>query len=200
MPISFERSWPNKKITTYYQQKISVWGFFVMIRGMLERVQFVDENDAPIGGGTREEAWEKGIYRRISRVILKNEDGEILIQKRSPLKKTGANCWTDSSSGHVDEGEGYDEAAHREMFEEIGITTDITFLGKFLIVEQKNGKDYRFFNQCYTGTITKNTPIKIQEEEVSEAKWISIEEVKKLIHDSPEDFTSALIESIKRFY
>ena len=100
----------------------------------------------------------------------------------------------------MDEGEGYDEAAYREMFEEIGVTTDLTLLGKFLIVERAGEKDLRFFSQAYTGTIAKSTPIKIQKEEVSEAKWMSVDEVKKLIRDTPEDFTSALIESIKRFY
>lgn len=88
---------------------------------MDERIIFADENDVQIGVGTREEAWAKGLYVRIVRAILKDEKGRILSQHRSPTKKSYANCWTDSASGHVDEGESYDFAISRELKEEIGL-------------------------------------------------------------------------------
>ena len=45
---------------------------FAIVKGMTESIIFVDENDNPIGTGTREEAWAKGIYVRIVRAILKD--------------------------------------------------------------------------------------------------------------------------------
>lgn len=81
---------------------------------MTERVQFVDENDNPIGAGPREEAWEKGIALRHAYIVLRDKDGNFLLQQRSQLKKKNPGRYTYAATGHVDEGESYDEAAVRE--------------------------------------------------------------------------------------
>lgn len=167
---------------------------------MEERIQFVDENDNPIGAGSREEAWQKKIHHRRVRVILRNEDGDILIQKRSAQKKSYPNIWTDSASGHVDEGESYEQAVYREMIEEIGIKTELRPVGKFLTIEPKAGNQVPIFNMSFEGTVSKDVKMNMQEEEVSETKWVSLAELKNLMKESPKDFTPAFLESIKRFY
>lgn len=167
---------------------------------MEERIQFVDENDSPIGAGSREEAWQKKIHHRIVRVILRNEDGCVLIQKRSAQKKSYPNLWTDSASGHVDEGETYEQAVNREMIEEIGIKTELKLIGKFLTIEPKGGNQVPIFNMSFEGVIPKDTRIDMQQEEVSETKWVSLSELKLLMKEGPENFTPAFLESVRRFY
>lgn len=54
---------------------------------MTERIIFVDENDQLIGVEDRENAWAKGIYVRNICAILRNQNGRILLQRRSMLKK-----------------------------------------------------------------------------------------------------------------
>lgn len=167
---------------------------------MQERIQFVDENDNPIGAGTREEAWMNRIHHRMVRVILKNQKGEIMIQKRSANKKSYPNLWTDSATGHVDEGESYEQAVAREMAEEIGINTELRPVGKFLTLENKAGNDVPIFNMSFEGIIPKDAQINLQVEEVSETRWISLPDLKILMKDEPDIFTPGFLESIKRFY
>ena len=167
---------------------------------MSERIIFVDANDEPIGVGTREEAWAKGIHMRIVRVILRDENGRILSQHRSNQKKSYPNRWTDSASGHVDEGDTYDSAIAREAKEEIGVTTDITYLGKFASKDIQKDKTILEFNAIYEGSITSTTPLALQESEVSEVKWFELDELKQAMQDDPEQFTPGFREVIRRFY
>jgi len=167
---------------------------------MTVKIQFVDENDVPIGSGTRQEAWAKGVYHRIARVILKDESGRILSQLRSSHKKMYPNRWTDSASGHVDEGEDYETAIKREMKEEIGLEAELRFVGKFLTRHLNNGIESPVFNGIYEGTISMSTPILLQESEVAEVKWLTLADLKAEILANPDRFTPGFVEVILRFY
>lgn len=103
---------------------------------MSERIQIVDEDDQPIGASTRQEAWANGSYYRLVQIVLRDEDGDFLLQKRSMEKPLYPGRWTNAASGHVDEGETYETSAPRELAEEIGVEVPLTFVGKFLV--QKN--------------------------------------------------------------
>lgn len=164
---------------------------------MEERIQFVDENDQPIGGGTREEAWAKGIYKRLAIILLIDGNGNVLLQKRSESKKVYPGAWTASASGHVDEEEEYEAAGKREMKEEIGIATDLNFVGKFLLEELIGDKDARMFNAVFVGIISPDTEITVDENEVSETKWFKIDELQDIFTSNPDMYTPTLKESIK---
>lgn len=167
---------------------------------MSERIIFVNEHDEPIGVGTREEAWAKGIYMRIVRVILRDEHGRFLSQRRSKQKKSYPDRWTDSASGHVDEGDTYDSAVKREMNEEIGVDVPLHPIGKFQSEDITVDKKILEFNAIYEGTISSSTPLALQESEVSDTKWFELDELKQLMQDAPDQFTPGFRETIARFY
>ena len=171
-----------------------------MIKVMDESIIFVDENDVPVGTGTREEAWANGIYVRIVRAVLRDENGRILSQLRSAEKKSYPNRWTDSASGHVDEGDTYESAIGRELEEELGLETELTFLGKFASKDITDGKTILEFNAVYEGRIDSSVSLDLQETEVSDTKWYELGELKQLMKDDPESFTPGFRELIARFY
>ena len=82
---------------------------------MPERIQIVDKNDQPIGTSTRQEAWANGSYYRLVQIVLRDEEGNFLLQKRSMTKSLYPGRWTNAASGHVDEDETYQIAAPREL-------------------------------------------------------------------------------------
>lgn len=167
---------------------------------MEEKIQFVDKNDQPIGAGTREEAWAKGIYQRLSIILLTDGEGNVLLQKRSELKKIYPGAWTASASGHVDEGETYEMAARRELKEEIGVDTELQYVGKFLTEEIIDEKDARMFNSVFTGMLSRNTKLNLDEKEVSDTDWFKISELVNNFSSNPTLYTPSLKQSIHQFF
>lgn len=166
---------------------------------MPKDVQIVDENDEPIGSASSQEARDKGLHHRIARVILTDENGRILSQRRSATKSLYANLWTDSASGHVDVSESYETAILREMMEEIGVVANLTFVGKFLTKHINNGKETPVFNGVFKGVISSKTDFVIDPIEVGDVKWFESAELQQAIDEHPEDFTQGFKEVIERY-
>lgn len=89
---------------------------------MSKPIQIVDENDQPTFEATKQEAWDNGLWHRVARIMIENNAGEILLQHRSPTKDIFPDCWDNSAAGHVDAGEDYEQAAIRELEEELGFS------------------------------------------------------------------------------
>lgn len=167
---------------------------------MPERIQIVDENDNPIGTATREEAWRDGLYHRLVRIVLEDENGRLLSQKRSANKKLYPNCWTDAASGHVDEGESYDETAKRELAEEIGVEAELEHIGTFFFSAEEGDKKVRQFHGVFKGVIPSTTEFHLEPDEVSDIRWFEKSELKQSITEHPEQFTPGAAEVIRRYY
>lgn len=147
-----------------------------------------------------EEAYAKGSVHQIVRVMLENPKGLILLQKRSPTITRFPNRLDHSVAGHVDEGEAYETAAQREMFEEIGLK-DIKLkeIAHYYSEEQYKGSVLKRFNKLYQGKINF-TPKNLSEDEVAEVRWFDINDIKKLVKSNSDNFTPGLIEVIKKYY
>ena len=80
----------------------------------------------------REEVHSKGLWHRAVVVFLVNSKNQVLLQRRSPLKKKWPNMLDVSAGGHSNAGEFGYETAIRETYEELGVKVkkeDITFIG-----------------------------------------------------------------------
>jgi isopentenyldiphosphate isomerase len=153
---------------------------------------FVDENDIPIGSGSMQDAREKGIVYRIIQIFITNSKGEMLLQRRaSHAHMTSAGKWDQSVGGHVDAGEGYDEAAYREMKEEIGIENVPLREVKKYYSEGGDVSIIKRFNMLYTGVY--DGEVMPNPEEISEVKWINPADLEAWIERSPNDFTNGCI-------
>lgn len=167
---------------------------------MAELLTFVDENDNPIGSGDRKEAWTKGLYTRNIRVMIRDENGRILSQKRSVKKGTYPGMWTVAASGHVDAGEEWDVAATRETHEEIGVAVEVHEVGRFNFSDDSDGKKVRQVIRVYEGVISSSTQFKLEENEVDDIQWYDLDDLKLQMVKTPDDFTPSFHETTKRFY
>jgi isopentenyl-diphosphate delta-isomerase len=75
------------------------------IRLMEELCIVLDNNDRPVGSGTKKlchlmENIDQGLLHRAFSVFLFNEDGKLLLQKRADEKITFANMWTNTCCSH----------------------------------------------------------------------------------------------------
>ena len=82
----------------------------------------VDEEDKIIGKiSSQKLSTVKPSQLRFINIVLINDKGEILVPKRSSNRNLFPNCYDFSVGGHVNSGEEYEEAAYRELREELGI-------------------------------------------------------------------------------
>lgn len=162
-------------------------------------IQIVDEDDQPLGSASKHEAWEKGLLHRIVSILVENKNGQLLLQKRGPLVAISPDTWDSSAAGHVDEGETYEQAALREIAEEIGLKNiELEELGYWRSRDEIDNRILNRFNKLYRVRV-KNPVFVLQETEVREVKWFSMPEIKLLLKETPEQVTSGLIEDIKLY-
>ena len=138
---------------------------------------------------------------RIARIILKDETGRILIQRRSLSKKTSPNKWTDSASGHVETGETYEDAIRRETKEEIGIELDdIIYLGEVATKHKHNDTDLTILNGVFKGQISSQVKLILDPIEVSDVQWTDLDAIKSQIAEKPDDFSPGFKKIIQLYY
>lgn len=164
-------------------------------------IQEVDEHDSPIGGMSRKEAKLTGRKHRIVRVIVEDEHGNTLVQKRVASKDSYPNCWDNAAAGHVDLGESYDEAVKRELQEEIGVTNaDLEEVAYFYSeVITPIGQKMNRFTKIYKTVLPHNTNFVCQPSEVSEVQWITKDELRAMAEENTQ-ITDGLLLTCERYY
>ena len=149
---------------------------------MTEYVYHVDEDDNVIGSVARDEADDKILRYRTTSVMVFNPKGKLLVTKRSAQKKKFPGYFELKISGGVDYGETYEEAAKRELREEVGIQADkLEFLFKINVENSYEKLFVVIFKYVYDGLI------RIQKSEIDEYKWLSPVYVDNLITNENVD-------------
>lgn len=134
----------------------------------------------------KSEAHKKGLWHPCIHVWLYTKNGEVLIQKRIATKDTFPNRWDVSVAGHIGAGEDVLLAAQREVFEELGVSievSDFQFIGNHKTdIEHNENLIDREFHYIYI-TEFKNAidDLILQEEEVSDTRLIPINQLKNLL-------------------
>ena len=121
-------------------------------------------------------------------VFVINNKKEILLQKRDSSKRFDPDKWG-LCAGHVESGEDIDEAAIREIEEEIGIKVSLKDLHILEKMEVKKREKYSHITRYYYIICNKNE-FNIQKEELSMVKWFNIDKIIDMINN--EDETLAL--------
>lgn len=119
---------------------------------------------------------ETGKYIKVVIVFIQNNEGKFLIQKTSKQK---GSVWA-TTGGLVSSGYTSDETIVKEIEEELGLTIDFNELKHFYTEK----REHAFQDAYYLKKDIDINDIKLQEEEVEFVKWLSIDEIKKLINNN----------------
>ncbi len=85
-------------------------------------IQVSDDDSVVIGPVARRRVHgNPTLIHRAAHVLVVNDAGTLLLQKRSQRKDTQPGKWDTSVGGHVGFGQSYEEAARREAEEELGL-------------------------------------------------------------------------------
>ena len=139
----------------------------------MERFSVLDETGIVVGSASRDEC-HGGTYllHGVVHLLVFNDNGELLLQKRSRTKDIQPGKWDTSVGGHVGLGEEISEAVKREAEEELGIKKDIFhYMHRYLWRTEVETELVTSFFLPYDG------PIKTCNEEIEEGRFWSFEEI-----------------------
>ncbi len=145
-----------------------------------EIVTIVDEANRRTGAAPRQEMRQRRLIHRASYVFVFNSRGELFVHRRAPDKDVYPGYWDPAAGGVVLDGEEYEEAARRELSEELGITgVPLTFAFEFYHEDGGNRVWGRAYRCMYDG------PLTLQEEEIDGGAFLPLPRVRDLVSRSP---------------
>lgn len=154
---------------------------------MDELLEVLDENGNSTGIiKNKTEIKKLGLPHKGTSIIIFNNNNEVLIHRRNSNKKVYPNLWSCFVRGHVKAYETSLDAIIRETNEEIGINLvkdDIKLLYSLNTIDKVDNNyinNIFFDNYIITMNLSIND-IKLQDDEVSEVKFISFKVLKNMI-------------------
>lgn len=97
-------------------------------------LEVVDERGGFLRKASRAECHsDPSLIHRSVCVLVYNSTGQLFLQKRSLSKDLYADMWDLSATGHVKAGETCEQAAHRELREELGLDAALEHVRTLLV-------------------------------------------------------------------
>ena len=155
----------------------------------MEYIDIFDENNNLIEEAKeKKQAHKDGDFHRTAHVWIINDKKELLLQKRSPTKKTHPNFWDISGAGHIRTGETVTQGAIRELKEELGVVAKEDEL-KFITMVKctRNPVNHEFAYVYLLKCNKKAEDYVFEDNEVSEVKYVYFEDLEKMVEDRVED-------------
>lgn len=156
-----------------------------------EELILVDENDQIVGHKNKYDCHDTvGSLHRAFSILLFNTKGEMLIQKRHRSKHLWGDYWSNSCCSHPRKGETMEFATRRRLREELGLQKPIELIYTYKFQYRAEYLDIGSENElCYVYIgIVEEAP-KVNENEISDYRFIALDDLDKELEVSPESFT-----------
>ncbi len=147
---------------------------------------------------------KKGLYHKEVALLLVNDKGEILLQKRASTKDTQADKWA-WHGGHVRSTETDIEAIIRETKEEIGLDLNTNELNILMTIKRDKLPNRQFTTVFLAKSNLQIEDFTIQKTELSEVRWFTLELFKTWIYENHPDMmfkmnpnTEKMLSSLER--
>ncbi len=142
----------------------------------MELLDIVNDNDEVIGQREREAIYDEFPTHRIVHVLVFDEAGRLGLQLRNKNLAFAPGYWSTTAGGHVHAGETYEEAAQRELYEELGLKMPFEYFSKDIYKDTRGNKKFlTTYKVIYSGKFNVN------KEEVEKVEFFSIDKIKEMI-------------------
>ena len=133
----------------------------------------------------------KGRYIIVVLVFIQNSEGKFLIQRRSRKYKDGKLATT---GGHVKSGTTSVEGIIEEVEEELGLKLNPSGLDVYYSGREDSSRV--FFDDYYAQIDVDLADLKLQDDEVDEALWMTADEIRAAIENG--EFLENHVDEFKR--
>ncbi len=154
----------------------------------MDHVILVNAEDRAIGTMEKLEAHQKGLLHRAFSILIFNSQGKMLVQKRAKTKYHSGGLWTNACCSHPQPSESIEDAARRRLHEEMGIEANPKFAYKFTYKTTLD-KNLIEYEVDHVLTATFDGEPTINEQEVEDWKYVSLEEIQKDAQLNPHLYT-----------
>ena len=147
-----------------------------------ELVEVVDDDGRVLEVVTRARMRAGRLRHRCTFVVVRDPAGRVLVHQRSPHKDMWPSRWDLAAGGVVRAGEDWDDAAARELAEEVGVAgVALTPLvdGVVAYTDDDVAELARIWSAAWDG------PVTFSDGEVVDARWVTVEELRQLVERQP---------------
>ncbi len=157
-----------------------------------EWLDVVNDEDEVIGRDLKSNKSEKRFLSRNVAVYLQTKEGHFVMVQRAAHKKIEPLKFDLSACGHVQSGETYDQAARRELLEEVGVHAPLQLIGKRRTsIPIDDGEPLEFLTSIYHGV--HNGPFTINEES-ADLRMMTFVELQEALIETPDMFCGPFLE------
>ena len=156
---------------------------------MAEKVILVDRENNEIGEEEKLKAHNDGKLHRAFSIFIFDSKGNLLLQQRDKEKYHSPKKWTNTVCSHPRPGESIEEAAHRRLYEEMGLKCELEKLFSFIYyAELEYGLKEHEYDIVFRGLIDES-PVP-NREEVMDYTWISLDNLEDNFRKNKESYTA----------
>jgi 8-oxo-dGTP pyrophosphatase MutT (NUDIX family) len=145
-----------------------------------ELVALYDPSGRPTGEvAPRGAVYRDGLWHAATGVLLRSGDGERLyVHRRTDTKLVHPGAWDCWAGGVVDPGESPDDAAVRELAEELGVRD-----APLVPLERFGYDDGRLRYHVFAFEAFWDGPVTWQPSEVADGRWVTVAELRAMLAD-----------------
>jgi len=153
-------------------------------------VELVTESGVHCGQSTVDGAHlAPGLKHRAFSILLVDDAGRLLLQRRSAYKTRFPLRWANACCGHPAPGQPVPKAAARRLFEELSVSgVELAELGvySYVATDPATGQVEREWDHVLLGRVDPDSPMNPDPAEVAEVRWISPAELRFSLQAEPE--------------
>lgn len=163
---------------------------------MEELIEEIDAKGRIIAVRPKSELKKRMFLHRASLIIPRAENNKFWLCRRAADKQPFPDTWCCAVGGKVSAGESYEAGAQREMKEEIGLSAPLQRVALFKYDDLEYKALFTIFTTAASLALEKCV---VDKGEIQFLKAFSIEEIRRMIEEKPEEFAPTFRAALKAF-
>ena len=167
-----------------------------MDRAVHDDIILVDPEDRPIGEAPKRTVHLLGLRHRAFSILLRDDTGRVLLQRRAADKYHSGGLWANSCCGHPRPGESTPDAAARRVHEELGVRARLSYAGTFTYRAGVGGTMIEHeIDHVFVGTAEGE--IVPDPKEIAAVAWISVDALTLDLRENPRRYAAWLADVLR---